>query len=77
MRLAYLLPIAACAAAATVALAQPQPDSGRFSPPLNPANYVPLGVSGTSAWYLDLSTQKVVVCTKGSSLSCEAAPIPR
>ena len=77
MRLAHLLLLAACTAAATLALAQTQADSGRFSPPLNPANYVPLGVSGTSAWYLDLSTQKVVVCTKGSSLSCEAAPIPR
>ena len=77
MRLARPLLLAACAVAATVVLAQPQPDSGRFSPPLNPANYVPLGVSGASAWYLDLSTQKVIVCTKGSSLNCEAAPIPR
>ena len=77
MRLAHVLFLAACAVAASLALAQTQADGGRFSPPLNPANYVPLGVSGTSAWYLDLSTQKVIVCTKGSSLSCESAPMPR
>ena len=68
---------------ASLALAQ---TSGSEPPKarLAPSSYVALGVSGTqgvgsSAWYLDLNTMKVVVCkiSSGGPPSCESTSMPK
>lgn len=83
-RLSAFATLLAASLLSSVALAQSVPDATRFSPLLDRNNYLPLGVSGSgpnwSAWYLDLSTQRVIVCTSSTTNAtptCASAPMPK
>ena len=84
MNLPLILSILAVAATATsVAIAESSKNEDKPVTQATNADFVALGVSGaqgvvSTAWYLDLKSQKVVSCSRNNAAppSCTVAPMP-